>query len=509
MPTITKLQTAESALSRLGEMRDYGGARVTSGLTDEVIMDFVEDSPDLGLAIERGYDAFLRYRETRADFLQLDESEQILQAQDDLTNFYRTDGVNPYVAVAASGPWIVTLKGAVVYDCGGYGMLGFGHTPETVIDALGQSYAIANVMTPSLSQLEFTERLREEIGHTREGGFPFATFICMNSGSEAMTVASRITDINALKLTDSGGRYEGRRICGLSLAGSFHGRTDRPARLSDSTREKYEQHLATFRESNYLLTCEPNDIESLEAAFADADAEGIFIEAFFMEPVMGEGNPGLAIEPEFYQRARELTREHGAMFVVDSIQAGLRAHGVLSITDYPGFQDLDPPDMESYSKALNAGQYPLSVLALSDSCASAYRRGLYGNTMTSNPRAMEVGSAVLDLLSDDLRENIAARGRELVAGLAALADDTDGAVVSAQGTGLLLSCELDDRYKIFGSDSTEDYLRRIGLAVIHGGEHSLRYTPVFGISSKEVDLILTLTRQALIDGPTAESAAKA
>ena len=203
-----------------------------------------------------------------------------------------------------------------------------------------------------------------------------------------------------------------------------------------------------------------------------------------------------------YQRARELTREYETIFVVDSIQAGLRAQGVLSIVDYPGFENLDAPDMESYSKALNAGQYPLSVLALSDACARSYRRGLYGNTMTSNPRAMDVAIAVLDSLDGEVRDNIRTRGQQLVAGLSALADETDGAVVSAQGTGLLLSCELDQRYKIYGTDSTEDYLRRIGLAVIHGGEHSLRYTPVFGIGDREVELIVNLTRQALLEGPT-------
>ena len=44
-------------------------------------------------------------------------------------NFYPDDAVNPYVALAARGPWIVTLKGAVLHDSGGYGMLGFGHAP--------------------------------------------------------------------------------------------------------------------------------------------------------------------------------------------------------------------------------------------------------------------------------------------------------------------------------------------------------------------------------------------
>ena len=502
MSRVINLTNAQSALGRLQEMRDHGGAAETRGLTDDIILDFLEDRQDLATAIDRGYQAFLALKESHADFLALDEHEQILRAQEGLTNFYRPEGVNPYVAIAAAGPWVITLKGAVVYDCGGYGMLGLGHAPAAVLDAMNKPHVMANVMTPSLSQREMTERLKQQIGHRRKGGFPYDSFICMNSGSEAMTVASRIADINTRLLTDPGGRYEGHEIRGLTLAGSFHGRTERPARFSDSTRAKYREHLASFRESDYLLTVKPNDIEALEKVFADAAADGVFIEAFFMEPVMGEGNPGLAIEPAFYQRARELTRAHQTMFVVDSIQAGLRAHGVLSVVDYPGFEELDAPDMESYSKALNAGQYPLSVLALSEACAKTYRRGLYGNTMTSNPRAMDVAVAVLDSLDDDLRNNIRERGRELVAGLAALQDETDGAVLNAQGTGLLVSCELDQRYKIVGTDSTEDYLRRIGLAVIHGGERSLRYTPVFDMTEKEVELIVSLTRQALREGPT-------
>ena len=45
--------------------------------------------------------------------------------------------------------------------------------------------------------------------------------------------------------------------------------------------------------------------------------------------------------------------------------------------------------METYSKALNAGQYPLSVLALTAPTAELYRKGVYGNTMTTNPRALD------------------------------------------------------------------------------------------------------------------------
>jgi acetylornithine/succinyldiaminopimelate/putrescine aminotransferase len=485
-------------------MRAHGGPAQTVGLTDTVIREFLAADTRLALAIERAYARFLQLKDSHADFLALAEADQIAEAQDGLTNFYAADVVNPYVAAGAVGPWIVSLKGAVIYDCGGYGMLGLGHAPAAVLEAMDQPHVMANVMTPNVSQIEFIESLRREIGHTREGGTPFASFLCLNSGSEAMTVASRIADANTKLLTDPGARYEGCEVRGLTLKGSFHGRTERPARFSNSTRKTYRKHLASFSDCDYLLTVEPNDIEALEAVFAQARDEGIFIEAFFMEPVMGEGNPGLAIEPAFYARARELTREHGTMLVVDSIQAGLRARGVLSIVDYPGFEALDEPDMESYSKALNAGQFPLSVVALSARAAKTFRPGLYGNTMTTNPRALDVAIAVLDSFTPELRKNIRDRGRELVERLGQLADETDGAVTGAQGTGLLLSCELDARYKVYGANSTEEYLRKHGLGVIHGGKHSLRYTPVFDIGAREVDLIVALTKDALLNGPVGE-----
>ena len=87
----------------------------------------------------------------------------------------------------------------------------------------------------------------------------------------------------------------------------------------------------------------------LRNVFARAERENFFIEAVFVEPVMGEGNPGLALDRTFYDVARDLTIEHGGLLVMDSIQAGLRAHGCLSIVDYPGFKAAEPPDIETYS----------------------------------------------------------------------------------------------------------------------------------------------------------------
>jgi len=489
-----------SLITQLDEMRRYGGAVRTAGLADAVIERLAPSYPELGEAIDAAYAQHQQLRKEFPELLKLDENAQMQAVQADFINFYPEDAVNPYVALAARGPWLVTLKGAVVHDSGGYGMLGFGHAPKAAIDALAQQQVMANVMTPSVSHLRFAKALRREVGQTR-GGCPYVRFLCLNSGSEAVSLACRIADVNAKLMTDAGGKYAGRTIKRLAVKGAFHGRTERPAIYSDSSRKAYVQHLASFRDENSLLTVEPYDVAQLRQIYADADKNGWFIEAMFLEPVMGEGDPGRAATAEFYAAARELTRAHGSLFMVDSIQAGLRAHGVLSIVDYPGFEKLDPPDMETYSKALNAGQYPLSVLAVSEKTATLYKKGIYGNTMTSNPRALDVAVAVLAEITPDVRANIRARGKEFLDKLNKLKNELPGLITKVQGTGLLFSCELDAQFKCYGAGSTEEWMRERGLGVIHGGTNSLRFTPHFHITAAEVDLIIDGVKQALLHGP--------
>jgi acetylornithine/succinyldiaminopimelate/putrescine aminotransferase len=501
-------RTVMSLIAKLDEMRRYGGTLRTVGLPDADIERLAPQFPELGEAVD---EALALHRQLRAEFpdlLKLDEADQLARVQADFVNFYADDAVNPYVALTARGPWIVTLKGAVVHDSGGYGMLGFGHAPKAVIAAMSKPQVMANVMTPNLSQLRFTRALEAHIGQTR-GGCPYTRFLCLNSGSESVSLACRIADVNAKLMTDAGGKYAGRTIKRLAVKGAFHGRTERPAVYSDSSRKAYVQHLASFRDEKSLITVEPYSVEQLRQAFADADKNGWFIEAMFLEPVMGEGDPGRSVTPEFYAAARELTRAHGSLFLVDSIQAGLRAHGVLSIVDYPGFEKLDPPDMETYSKALNAGQYPLSVLAVGERAASLYKKGIYGNTMTANPRALEVACAVLGLFTPELRANIRARGAEFLDKLNKLARELPGLITKVQGTGLLFSCELAPVFKCYGAGSTEEWMREHGIGVIHGGTNSLRFTPTFGITSAEVDLLVDGVRQALLQGPRLSNEAKA
>ncbi|OOS24489.1 aminotransferase class III-fold pyridoxal phosphate-dependent enzyme [Moraxella pluranimalium] len=484
-----------SVLHDLAVLRSHGGMLCT-GLDDASIERFASCAPELTQAIN---DALTRYQDIKAHYpelLALDEQAQIDAIQDGFVNFYASDSVNPYVALSACGSWIVTLKGAVLYDTGGYGMLGFGHTPDAVIQAMAKPQVTANIMTPNLAQYRLIQALKQEIGQT-QNGCPYTGFMCLNSGSEAVGLATRIIDAHAKRQTDAGARHAGKIIKRLTIKGSFHGRTDRPALYSNSSRASYDKYLASYKDEDSVITVAPYDIDALKAVFVDADANGWFIEAMLMEPVMGEGNPGRSVPRAFYDAARALTREHGSLLLIDSIQAGLRTTGYLSIVDSPEFEGIEPPDFETYSKAINAGQFPLSILAMTDYASGEYQRGLYGNTMTTNPRALDVACAVLDGMTDDVRANIVHQGKQAIAKLNALQAKLGDAITNVQGTGLLFSCELHPRYKAYGTGSVEEWLRLHGIGVIHGGQNALRFTPQFGISDDELDLVMEKLEQAL------------
>ena len=392
-------------MALLEQMRNASGAPDTVGLPDDVISRFVEIDNTLTQAIE---EASVKQKQLSDTDLMMNESELVEKLQHDFVNFYAPATVNPYVAIAGRGPWIVTSHGAVLHDNGGYGMLGGGHGPSEIISVMSENHVMANVMTPSFSQARMAAALRKELGHTR-GSCPFSKFICMNSGSESMTVAMRICDVNSKIMTGAGGRHEGKPVKLLAIERAFHGRTDRPAQISHSCKGTYDKNLKTFSERDNLILVPSNDVNALRDAFSDAEQKGYFIESMSIEPVQGEGNPGQCIDRDFYDEARKLTKENGSMLIIDSIQAGIRGQGTLSVVDYEGFQDAEAPDLETWSKALNAGQYPLSVLGLNDRAAELYVVGIYGNTMTTNPRALETAVAVLETITPELRENIRER----------------------------------------------------------------------------------------------------
>ena len=96
-------------LAVLHRIRSVVGRIDTPGLSDEEIVSFLDADPLLQMAIE---EAAHRHEHMAQEFptmyLGSDETELIHELQDGFVNFYNPATVNPYVALAARGPWIIT-----------------------------------------------------------------------------------------------------------------------------------------------------------------------------------------------------------------------------------------------------------------------------------------------------------------------------------------------------------------------------------------------------------------
>ena len=97
-------------VAKLAPLRAHAGTRRTPGLDDATIARFA-GYPDLIEAIDAAAAEYARIKGDFADLLDQDEDAQVHAVQAGYINFYPDDAVNPYVALVARGPWIITLKG--------------------------------------------------------------------------------------------------------------------------------------------------------------------------------------------------------------------------------------------------------------------------------------------------------------------------------------------------------------------------------------------------------------
>lgn len=133
---------------------------LVQGIPANLLQPFLQNDERLAAALKQAEQTRKEVAEEfGADVLHKEEKEVAADAQSGFANFYHPDVANRYVPVAANGPWIVTLRGAVLYDVGGYGMLGFGHNNPMLAKALARDQCMANIMTPSFSQKRFFDDL--------------------------------------------------------------------------------------------------------------------------------------------------------------------------------------------------------------------------------------------------------------------------------------------------------------------------------------------------------------
>jgi 4-aminobutyrate aminotransferase len=323
------------------------------------------------------------------------------------------------------------------------------------------------------------------------------TFFFANSGSEATE--------GAVKLAK---QVTGRPNI-IVFTGSFHGRTHLTMAMTTSKTAYRAGHAPL--PSGIFVAPFPSAIDhggDAEAASAaslahirhllasqTAPAETA---AVVIEPVLGEG--GYVPAPgSFLRGLADLCAEHGILFVADEVQTGFGRTGKMFAVEHHGVR----PDILVLAKGLGSG-FPISAIGASAELMSRWPRGSHGGTYGGNPIGCAAALATLDVITEDgFLDHVAARGRQLAAGLEEMAERDPG-IADVRSLGLMVAAEF--RHPETGNPDTARVAAILAhcledghLILMSAGTYSqaVRFMPPLVVSEAEIDEALRLFEKAL------------
>ncbi len=322
-------------------------------------------------------------------------------------------GVPPVELVSGSGAVVTDADGRDYLDLlGGIAVNSLGHAHPAVVAAVSGQVAtlghVSNFFThPTV--LALAEKLLDISGFA-DPALAGRVLFC-NSGAEANEAAFKMA------------RLTGRPRM-IAAEGSFHGRTMGALALTGQPGKR-----APFEPMPAGVDFVPyGDIAALTAAVDDTVA------AVFVEPILGEG--GVIPAPDGYLAAvRRLTRDRGALLVVDEVQTGIARTGAWFAYQHAGIV----PDIVTLAKGLGGGM-PIGAVLATAPAAALLQPGQHGSTFAGNPVCAAAALAVLATVADDgLVEHAAALGKHIAHGIEDLGHPLVGSV---RGRGLLLGIVL-------------------------------------------------------------------
>ncbi len=378
----------------------------------------------------------------------------------------------PVVFTHGSGAVVFDARGKKYLDfLGGIAVNALGHAHPRIVRVIRREAARAihlSNLFHNAYQGPLARKLAEWSGLDR-------VFLA-NSGTEAVDGALKLARLVAHK-EQTGGTPKTRL---LALENSFHGRTF--GALSVTATEKYRRPFEPLVPGVEFVRF--NDVEDLETKFDPS------VCAVILETIQGEGGIH-PVSEAFWNRARALTKQHGALLIADEIQCGLGRTG-----RYFAFQKFSStPDIALVAKPLAAG-LPLGAMLTTQQAAGAVSPGLHGTTFGGGPLACAAALEFLRTVEESrLLDNIRARGEELRAGIEALAKKFPF-IREIRGEGLMLGVELE----VEGAPLVTEAMRR-GLLINCTQDYTLRLLPPYIVTASQVREFLRLFEIVLAKTP--------
>jgi 4-aminobutyrate aminotransferase / (S)-3-amino-2-methylpropionate transaminase / 5-aminovalerate transaminase len=315
--------------------------------------------------------------------------------------------LHPLFVAEAHGAHVTDVDGNTYIDfTGGIGTMNVGHTRPELVRA---AHAQAEKLTHSAIQV---------LGY--EPYVAVAEALCkaapISGEKRAMLVSTGTEAVeNAVKMA----RAATKRAAVLCFEHAFHGRS--LGGLSLTSRYKpYKAGFGPFLPEVYRVPYPYAYRQGLTAAESLAETKKRIAELFhtviapseigslIVETVLGEG--GFIVPPPgFLEHLREVTKQHGIVFIVDEVQAGFCRTGKLWAIEHFGVE----PDLMTVAKSI-AGGFPLGAVVGRAEIVDAGEPGALGGTYTGNPMACAAALEAFRVVEKEkLAERAAHLGRKL------------------------------------------------------------------------------------------------
>jgi 4-aminobutyrate aminotransferase len=304
----------------------------------------------------------------------------------------------------AEGAWVYGTDGSKWLDfCVGIAVANTGHCHPKVVKAAQDQVGKIIHAQANMFYNQPTMDLAEKLTQIVPGDLDMVFFT--NSGAEAVE--------NAVKLA----KHATRRPAVITFQGGFHGRTHLTMAMTCSKvgyRGHFEPLVPSIYHTPYAYPYRTPDGRNA-TEYAMAELRGLLkrevwpddVACIAVEPLQGEG--GFVVPPmDFFKELRALCDEHGIMFFIDEIQAGIGRTGKWFCHEW--FDGGVTGDIVTVAKGIASG-FPISAVVAKAETFAKVQPGSMGGTYGGNIVAAAAGVASLQVIEEEnIMANVVKQG---------------------------------------------------------------------------------------------------
>ncbi|MAP11694.1 MAG: diaminobutyrate--2-oxoglutarate transaminase [Gammaproteobacteria bacterium] len=338
----------------------------------------------------------------------------------------------PTVFTAARGATLFDADGREYVDfLAGCSSLNYGHNHPDLRDAL-VSYLCADGIAHGLdmhtsAKADFLTLFERLVLKPRELDYKvmFPGPTGTNAVEAALKLARKVTGRQSVIAFTNG--FHGMTLGALAATGNAPKRASAGTRLDGVMRAPYDGYFGA----------DVDTAAQLDQLLCDAGSGVEPPAAILLETVQGEGGLNAA-SPQWSRAIEAVARRHGALLIVDDIQAGCGRTGPFFSFETSGIE----PDIVTMAKSLSGFGLPLAAV-LFNPRLDVWAPGEHNGTFRGNNHAFVTGARALELFwSDNALEQLTKRRSAMLAERLSAIVASSNHAVRIKGAGMMMGIEM-------------------------------------------------------------------